>query len=53
MPYRKGELSPAEIDRRWPYQVAVPADVVRQRHAEVEATKIELGGAARPFAVSR
>jgi hypothetical protein len=27
MPYRKGAVSPAEIDRRWPHQVAVPASV--------------------------
>jgi hypothetical protein len=27
MPYRKGELSPAEIDRGWPHQVALPATV--------------------------
>jgi hypothetical protein len=25
MVYRKGELSPAGIDRGWPYQVALPA----------------------------
>jgi hypothetical protein len=25
MIYRKGELSPAMIDRGWPYQVALPA----------------------------
>jgi hypothetical protein len=25
MVYRKGELSPAKIDRGWPYQVALPA----------------------------
>jgi hypothetical protein len=24
MVYRKGELSPASIDREWPYQVALP-----------------------------
>lgn len=24
--YRKGELSPAAVDRGWPYQVAIPAD---------------------------
>jgi hypothetical protein len=27
MVYRKGELSPAGIDRGWPYQVALPASV--------------------------
>jgi hypothetical protein len=26
MVYRKGELSPATIDREWPHQVALPAD---------------------------
>ena len=25
MSRRKGELSPAEIDRRWPHQIALPA----------------------------
>jgi hypothetical protein len=25
MVYRKGELSPASVDRGWPYQVALPA----------------------------
>lgn len=24
---RKGELSPAQMDRDWPYQIAVPEDV--------------------------
>jgi hypothetical protein len=28
----KGELSSAEIDRRWPYQVALPADQCRGAH---------------------
>jgi hypothetical protein len=27
MVYRKGELSPASVDRGWPYQVALPASV--------------------------
>ena len=27
--YRKGELSPAGIDRGWPYQVALPAHASR------------------------
>lgn len=27
MIYRKGELSPAMVDRGWPYQVALPARV--------------------------
>jgi hypothetical protein len=25
MVYRKGELSPASVDRHWPHQVALPA----------------------------
>ena len=27
MVYRKGELSPAAVDRGWPHQVALPASV--------------------------
>lgn len=30
MIYRKGELSPAAIDRDWPYQVALPASASGQ-----------------------
>jgi hypothetical protein len=48
---RKGELTPAAIDRRWPHQVAVRADVVRERFAEVEAAKGELGAAVRGHSV--
>ena len=29
MAYRKGELSPAAIDRGWPHQVALPASASR------------------------
>lgn len=29
MVYRKGELSAAEVDRRWPHQVAVRAHTVK------------------------
>jgi len=29
---RKGELSPAGIDRGWPHQVALPADECRGTH---------------------
>jgi hypothetical protein len=28
MVYRKGELSPARVDRGWPHQIAVPAAVL-------------------------
>jgi len=31
MIYRKGELSPASIDRGWPHQVALPASACEQR----------------------
>ena len=30
MIYRKGELSPASIDRGWPHQVALPASACEQ-----------------------
>jgi hypothetical protein len=29
MVYRKGELSPAGVDRGWPYQVALKADLMQ------------------------
>jgi hypothetical protein len=29
MIYRKGELSPAMVDRGWPYQVALSADACK------------------------
>lgn len=32
MVYRKGELSKAGIDRGWPHQVALPAEVIRGRN---------------------
>jgi hypothetical protein len=41
----------ATIDRRWPHQVAVPGDVVRQRFAEVEKAKGELQAAPRGHSV--
>ena len=51
MSRREGKLSAAEIDRRWPYQVAVPGDVVRQRFAEIARAKRELGAAAHGHSV--
>jgi hypothetical protein len=51
MSRRKGEVSGPEIDRQWPHQVAVPADVVRQRFAEVDTAKRELGAAPRGHSV--
>lgn len=30
MIYRKGELSPASIDRSWPHQVALPSSACEQ-----------------------
>ena len=31
MVYRKGELSPAAVDRGWPHQVALPASASEDR----------------------
>jgi hypothetical protein len=43
----RGELTSAEIDRRWPHQVAVPGNVVRQRYSEIEVAKVALDAAPR------
>jgi hypothetical protein len=37
MVYRKGELSPAGVDRGWPYQVALPADKCSSKNYEIHA----------------
>jgi hypothetical protein len=51
MSERKGELTPRYIDRGWPHQVALPADVVRHRFAEIDRAGRELGMAPRGHAV--
>ena len=43
MSVSKGELTGAEIDRKWPHQIALPAEIVRQRFAKIEAAKVSLG----------
>jgi hypothetical protein len=35
MSRRKGELSPAEVDRRWPHQVAMSGEAARSRFTEI------------------
>jgi hypothetical protein len=35
MVYRKGELSPAVIDRGWPHQVALPASASQNRGCQL------------------
>jgi hypothetical protein len=47
----RGELTSAEIDRRWPHQVAVPGNVVRQRYSEIEVAKVALDAAPRGHSV--
>ena len=52
MIYRKGELSPAAVDRGWPHQVALRADrVVRDFHIIAEFCS-ELSLCARGHSVN-
>lgn len=37
MVYRKGELTPAAVDRGWPHQVALRSDLVMRDFAAIEA----------------
>ena len=37
MVYRKGELSPAAVDRGWPHQIALRDDLVRRDFHVIEA----------------
>jgi hypothetical protein len=37
MVYRKGELSPAGVDRGWPYQVALSEDKCGYKNYEIQA----------------
>jgi hypothetical protein len=37
MVYRKGELSPAAVDRGWPHQVALDADLCTSKNYEIHA----------------
>jgi hypothetical protein len=54
MPRRKGELSPAAIDRDYPFQVALPADRVSgKNHEVVMAACLALGAAPRQHTVRR
>jgi hypothetical protein len=48
---RKGEITAAEIDRGWPHQVAIGADVVRSISTEIDVAKVELGAAPRGHSV--
>ena len=52
MSSRKGELSPAMIDRDWPHQVALPADFITgPKHQFIEHAKSALGGCSRGHSV--
>lgn len=44
---RKGELSRSAINRGWPWQVPVDANVVSARHVEVTTSAAHLGACER------
>jgi hypothetical protein len=51
---RKGEMSPAQLDRDYPFQVALPADrVAGKNHPIIEGAVAALGGASRTHTVRR
>jgi hypothetical protein len=50
---RKGELTKATIDREWPHQVAVPADVVREQFKVIDRVGRGLSLCARGHTVRR
>jgi hypothetical protein len=51
MVYRKGELSPAMLDRRFPHQVALSADTVQTCYFAIRETGSSLGMAPRHHTV--
>jgi len=52
MSNRKGELSPSQIDRGWPHQVALPADFITgPKQQFIEHAKSALGGCPRGHSV--
>jgi hypothetical protein len=48
---RKGELSPAAIDRGWPYQVAIAADITRSNFNAIRNFSNDLSLCLRGHAV--
>jgi hypothetical protein len=48
---RKGELSPAQIDRGWPHQVALPSSQVVREFGAIEAFCRDLSRAPRGHSV--